>query len=159
MLWAQSTTETFIKRYIVERTNKAEIWPEEQNEKKRRVVGRIDERKYNGKGHKDGNRHKSRLKSSGRARLVYVFDINRNIPTTWRRACGDFTPWVVLVHSFEIFAQGWHCSLDQTGIAIRSLCKGFMPMISHSYLDPLETFSNGLSRSWSRCYTCLRPWW
>ena len=33
--------ETFIKRHKVERTNKAEIRPEEQSQK-RRVVGRID---------------------------------------------------------------------------------------------------------------------
>ena len=39
--------ETFIKRYIVERTNKVEIKPEEQSEKaKRRVVGRMYGMKY-----------------------------------------------------------------------------------------------------------------
>ena len=38
--------ETFIKRYIVERTNEAEIRPEEQSEK-RRVVWRIYGMKYN----------------------------------------------------------------------------------------------------------------
>ena len=37
--------ETLIRRYIVERTNKAEIRPEEQR-RKRRVVGRIDGMKY-----------------------------------------------------------------------------------------------------------------
>ena len=47
--------ETFIKRYTVERTNKAEIRSEEQSEKAR-VVGRIYEMKYSWKGHKD--RHK-----------------------------------------------------------------------------------------------------
>ena len=36
--------ETFMKRYIVERTNKAEIRPEEQ--RKRRVLGRIYGMKY-----------------------------------------------------------------------------------------------------------------
>ena len=29
------------------------------------------------------------MKRSGQDRLVYVKDINRNIPTTWRRAHGD----------------------------------------------------------------------
>ena len=44
--------ETFRKRYIVERTSKAEIRLEEQSEK-RRVVGRIHGMKYKRKGHKD----------------------------------------------------------------------------------------------------------
>ena len=38
--------ETFIKKNIVERTNEAEIRPEEQRERKRRAVGRIDGMKY-----------------------------------------------------------------------------------------------------------------
>ena len=41
--------------------------------------------KYSWKGHTDRNRHKNRIKWSGQARLVYVFDINCNIPTTMRR--------------------------------------------------------------------------
>ena len=49
--------ETFIKRYIVERTNEAEIRPKE-----RRVVGRTYGMKYSWKGHKDRNRHKNRIK-------------------------------------------------------------------------------------------------
>ena len=76
--------ETFIKRCIDVRTNKAEIRPKNRV-RKRRVVGRIYGMKYSWKGHKDRNRHKSRIKRSGQARLVYVEeDINRNIPTTWR---------------------------------------------------------------------------
>ena len=31
--------------------------------------------KYSSKGHKDRNRHKNRIQRSGRARLVYAFDI------------------------------------------------------------------------------------
>ena len=54
--------------------------------RKRRVVGRIYWMKYSWKGHKDKNRHKSRIKRSGQARLVYVKKTNRNIPTTWRWA-------------------------------------------------------------------------
>ena len=56
--------------------------------RKRRVVGRIYGMKYSLKGHKDRNRHKNRIikkkkkKRSGLARLVYVKNINRNIPTT-----------------------------------------------------------------------------
>ena len=51
--------------------------------------------KYSWKGHKDRNRHKNRIKIKirikriGQARLVYVTDINRNIPTMWRWACRD----------------------------------------------------------------------
>ena len=56
---------------------------------KRKVVGRIYGMKYTWKGHKDGDRHKNRLKTSGQARLVYVKNINRDIPTTWRWARGD----------------------------------------------------------------------
>ena len=47
--------------------------------------------KYSWKGHKDRNRHKIRIffKKSGQDRLVYVWDINHNIPTTRRWARGD----------------------------------------------------------------------
>ena len=45
--------------------------------RKRRVVGRIYGMKYSWKGHKERNRHKNRIKRSGQARLVYVFDINQ----------------------------------------------------------------------------------
>ena len=55
--------------------------------KKRRVVRRIYGMKHSWKGHKDRNRHKNRIKKrSGQARLIYVKNINRNIPTTWRWA-------------------------------------------------------------------------
>ena len=45
--------------------------------------------KYSWKGYKDRNRHKNRMKRSGQSRLVYVKNINHNIPTTWRWAGGD----------------------------------------------------------------------
>ena len=48
--------------------------------RKRRVVGRFYGMKYSWKGHKDRNRHKNRIKRSGQARIVYVKDINCNIP-------------------------------------------------------------------------------
>ena len=57
--------------------------------RKRRVVGRIYGMEYSWKGHTDRNRHKNRIKRSRQARLVYVTDINRNIPTTWRWTRGD----------------------------------------------------------------------
>ena len=52
--------------------------------RKQKVVGRIHEMKYSWKGQKDKTRHKNTIKRNGQARLVYVSDINRNIPTTWR---------------------------------------------------------------------------
>ena len=42
--------ETFIKRYIVKRTNKAEIRPEDEQSEKARAVERIHGMKYNLKG-------------------------------------------------------------------------------------------------------------
>ena len=50
--------------------------------RKQRLVGRIYGMKYSSKGHKDRNRHRNRVKRSGQARLLYVFDINHNIPAT-----------------------------------------------------------------------------
>ena len=57
--------ETFIKRYIVERTNKAEIWPEKQSENRWELSGEL--MKW-----KDRNRHKSVIKRGWQAPLVYV---------------------------------------------------------------------------------------
>ena len=56
--------ETFIKSYVVERTNKAEK-DRKNRVRKRRVVGRIYGMKYGWKGHKNRNRLKSRTKRSG----------------------------------------------------------------------------------------------
>ena len=53
------------------------------------LVGRIYGMKYKWKGHRDRNRHKNRVKRSGQPKLVYVKDINRNTPTTWRWAPGE----------------------------------------------------------------------
>ena len=81
--------EAFTKRYIVERINEAEIRPEEQSEKAESCRDNLwNEIRL--KSHKDRNGHKNIIKTSGQARLVYVFDINRNIPTTWRWARGDW---------------------------------------------------------------------
>ena len=78
-----------MKRYFVERTYKAEREDRKTRVRKQRVAGRIHGMKYCSKGHKDRNRHKNRIKRSGQARLVYVIDINHNIPTTWKWARGD----------------------------------------------------------------------
>ena len=49
---------------IVEWTRKAET-RRKNRVRKRRVVGRIYGMKYSGKGHKDRNRHKNRVKGVG----------------------------------------------------------------------------------------------
>ena len=80
--------KTFVKRYIVERTNKGEIRPQEQSEK----AESCRENSWTEiqlKGYKDRNRHKNRIKRIGQVRLVYVKNINRNIRTTWRWARTD----------------------------------------------------------------------
>ena len=73
--------ETFTKRYIAERTNKAGIRLEVQSEK----AESCRENLWNEiqlKGLQVRNRHTNRIKRSGQARLVYVKDVTRNIPTT-----------------------------------------------------------------------------
>ena len=90
----QSTTRDYIR---AEGDFRKEIysWKDQQgrNERRRvrkwRLVRRISGMKYSWKGHKDRNGHKNRMKRSGQAWLGYVKDINRNIPTTWRWACGN----------------------------------------------------------------------
>ena len=65
--------ETLIKRYVVERTNKAEVRPEGQSEKAE--ICREDlwnKIQLKGPPHQDRNRYKNRIKRSGQARLVYV---------------------------------------------------------------------------------------
>ena len=60
-----------MKRYTVERTNKAEIRPEEQSEKAEICWENLwNETQL--KGPKDRNRLKNRIERSGKARLVYV---------------------------------------------------------------------------------------
>ena len=54
--------------------------------------------KYSWMGHKNRNRHKNWVKRSGQAQLVYVIDINRNIPTTWRGARIDHTSHYYILH-------------------------------------------------------------
>ena len=78
--------ETFIKGYTVERTNGAEIRPEEQSEK----AESCRENLWNEiqlKGPQDRNRPKKRLKRSGQTRLVYVKDICQPcLPTPFNSA-------------------------------------------------------------------------
>ena len=84
--------KTFTERYIVERTNKAEK-DQKNRGRKRRVVGRIYGMEYSWKCRKDRSWHKNIIKRSGQTQLVYVKDINRNIPTTWRWTRGNTMLW------------------------------------------------------------------
>ena len=60
------------KRYIVERTNKPEIRPEEQSQKTESCRESSWNENTVEKTHKDRNRHKNRIKGGEQARLVYV---------------------------------------------------------------------------------------
>ena len=57
--------ETFIKRHIVERNNKAEIKPEEESEKTESCWDNLWN-EIQLKGHKDRNKFKNRIKRSGK---------------------------------------------------------------------------------------------
>ena len=60
-----------MKRHTAERTNKADIRPEEQSERMESCRENLwNETRL--KGCKDRNRHKNRIKRSGQARLFYV---------------------------------------------------------------------------------------
>ena len=89
--------ETFIKRYLVERTTETSCWE---------IYGM----KCRWKGHKDRNRHKNRVKESGQAGLVYVKNINRNVPTTWRWARRDHKTR----HSEKLHMEQWARPIHKT---------------------------------------------
>ena len=124
-----------INRYVVERANKAEIRPEEQSEK----AESCRENLWNEiqlKGPKDSNRHKNRMKRGGQARLVYAENINRNIPTAWRWACGN--PNVIhqglLVdrrHTRKDLSRVWS-TLRSSSVSSHVNCKGNIPHLLSS---------------------------
>ena len=71
--------ETFIKIYI---ELKEELRPEGQSEKAESCRENLwNETQLKGL-YKDGDKRMNRINRSGQARLVYVFDVNHNIPTT-----------------------------------------------------------------------------
>ena len=75
--------ETFIKRYIVERTTQTEIRPEEESEKAESCQKNLwNKIQSNGPQTETDTKNRIKKKRSGQARLVYVKDISRNIPTT-----------------------------------------------------------------------------
>ena len=82
----------FQKRmYIVEMTNKAEIRSQEHSEKAERCQENLwNEIQSKGPQRQKQTQGQNEKKRSGQARLVYVKNVNRNIPTTWRWARGDF---------------------------------------------------------------------
>ena len=60
-----------------------------------------------------------RMKRSGQARLIYVFDINCNIPTTWRWARGDH----MYVHACRhTHAHTYTHSLSRTHCSVHLSC-------------------------------------
>ena len=75
--------ETFEERYIVERTNRAEIRPEEQSEKSESCREDLWN-EIQLKGPLRQKQTQEQTERSGQARLVSVIDLNRNISTTWR---------------------------------------------------------------------------
>ena len=78
-----------MNRYIVERANKAEIRPEKQSEKAESGCDNLwKEIQLKGQ-YRQKQTQEQNKKTSGQARLVYVKNINRNTPTTWRWAHGD----------------------------------------------------------------------
>ena len=75
--------EIFIKKYRVERTNKAEIRLKEQSEKAESCQDNLwNEIQLKGQKRRKQTQEKEREKErkSGQAHLVYVKYINRNIP-------------------------------------------------------------------------------
>ena len=72
--------ENFRKRYTVEKTNKAEMRPGEQSEGAELSGGFMERNTVERTIRTETDTRKS--KRSGQARVVYVKDINRNIPTT-----------------------------------------------------------------------------
>ena len=89
--------ETFIKSYIVERTNEAEIRPEEQSEK----AESCRENLWNElqlKGHKDRNRHKNTVKRSGQAGFVYKPQHPRHVKVS----PGDFQNGSVSLYACSV---------------------------------------------------------
>ena len=65
--------ETFIKRYIVERTNKAEIRPEEQSEKAESCGENLgNEIQLKGPERQKQTQEQSKKEGNGQIRLVYV---------------------------------------------------------------------------------------
>ena len=75
--------ETFTKSYIVERANKAGVRPEEESEKAESCRDNLwNDIQLKGPQRQKQEQNKSKKKKSGRARLVSVQNVNRNILTT-----------------------------------------------------------------------------
>ena len=113
--------------------------------RKRRVVGRVYGMKYSWKGHNDGNRHKNRIKRIGQARLVYVKDINRNVPTTWSWARGDVSilrrfrlKWTSITSTVVIVRC--HCTVKHNLVFLFVFCFCFFVLF---LLLPVITYSLG----------------
>ena len=143
--------ETFIRRYIAERSSKAEKdW--KNRVRKRRVVGRIYGIQYKWKGHKDRNRHRSRIERSGQARLAYVKDMNRNIPSMWRGAREDGT-WLACrtwdeSHSNCFYTSSIHKSLNHK--RSQAITSNYKQSQAKSYLTALDAMQSRAKETKSR---------
>ena len=77
--------ETFVKRCVVKRTDKAEVRPEEQSEKAESCLENLwNEIQLKGPERQKQKQERNKKKRSGQARLVYGKDndINCSMPTT-----------------------------------------------------------------------------
>ena len=136
--------------------------------KKRRVVGRMYGIKYNWKGHKCRNKHKNRMTRSGQARLLHVFDINRNIPTKRRWARGDkrIRGWVIRA-LYRRRVSSWILTFCQP--ACRKcvaqhwrLCIGVVSMRGSALKALYRRGENawlGTEGSISACWECVAQHW
>ena len=88
MKFLNNSLKTFRKRYIVERTNEGRNKTGRTEWEYREFSGEFMEWNTSERAIRE-KQTKEESKRSGQARLVYVKDINLNIPTTWRCARGD----------------------------------------------------------------------
>ena len=118
-LWIISgLKETFTMRNTVKRTNKTEIRLEEQSEKTESCWENFG-MKYSWKGHKNRNRHKNRIKRSGKLGW-FMSDINHNIPTMWRWARRG-TGWTYLLS----FTWSYHFQWPWPWFQVKAMSNSF----------------------------------
>ena len=69
--------------------------------------------------------YKNRIKRCGQARLVYVTDINRNIPTTWRWARGDYNRVASSTTAAATINNNSNSNSWQRHIASENICRSW----------------------------------
>ena len=97
--------------------------------------------KYSRKGHKHRKRHKNKIIMSGQARLVYVININRNIPTKWRWDCGNSL--------FSMYTYNMYICSQQQRILIAANTKNteIISLAARLIGTPRETNASGFCLS------------